>query len=213
MSLNEAIHAAIDARLESMDTLLPAVVERYDFTKRKADVKPEIKRPNTSGILVSLPVVVACPVWFPWGGQGSASSLTFPISKGNTGILFCAGRSIENWLAKGGDSDPGDPRKFDLSDGIFVPGIAPFSTSGPAEDNSSLVLRHGDVSLRFNGGRLTLGNSQAELLDIVERILLRLQTTVVPTAVGTYPLVYSGSPLGLEIANILLLLGFIKGDS
>lgn len=205
VSLNEAIRSAVDAMLSDIHTCLPGRVERFDWATRKASIKPLIQRAYLDGTPRPLPVIPGVPVMFPWGGDGS---LTYPIDKGHTGLLLFSERSADTWLMKGGDAAPGAPRKFDLTDGFFLPGLAPFSAAGPAEDGASLLLKFGVAKLRLNGGKIALGNASAELLDLIDQMLGALITTTVPTAVGTYPL---SSAVSGQLAAIRALLGLIKG--
>jgi hypothetical protein len=207
-TLIDAIEAAAQSLLNGMHTCLPGRVESYDHTTRKAAVKPLIKRPDLDSEAKPLPVIPAVPVIFPWAGQ---ASLTFPISKGDTGAIFFSERSLDTWLAKGGDVAPVSSRKFHLTDAIFIPGLAPFSVTGPAEDAASLLLKFGIMKIRMNGGKIAIGNAQAELLDILDQFLARIQTATVPTAVGTYPIVYGGAPIAAEITTLRALLNLIKG--
>jgi hypothetical protein len=205
-TLNEAIRAAAKSILEGMHTCLPGRVESYDWTTRKASIKPLIQRPDAvKGTTDPLPVIPGVPVVFPWAGD---ASLSYPLKKGHTGILWFSERAMEIWLARGGDAPPGDPRAFDITDGIFMAGLAPFNESGPAEDGASLLLKYGVVKLRMNNGRIAIGNAQAELLDLIDQLLGGLIATTVPTAVGTYPL---SSSISGQLAQIRVLLGLLKG--
>ncbi len=62
--------------------------------------------------------------------------------------------------------------------------------------------------MKMRGGKVAIGNSQAELLDIIEQMLTRLETATTITAVGTYPL--QPAVLG-QITQIKILLALIKG--
>lgn len=203
-TLTDAMRAVVDAALAEIHTCLPGRVESYDWATRKARIKPLIKRAYLDTKTEPLPIIPGVPVVFPWGGSGS---LSYPIEKGQTGILLFSERSLEVWLAKGGDAEPGDPRRFDLTDGFFIPGLAPFNTSGPAEADGELLLKFGIAKLRLRDGKVSIGNAQAELLDIVDQLLTKLISTTVPTAVGTYPL---SSAVSGEILAIKTLLAFIK---
>ncbi len=207
MNLNEAIHAAIDARLAGLNTCMPARVESYDAARRRADVKPLIKG-VIDGVAREIPVIPAVPVVFPWGGN---ASLKFPIDKGASGVVLFSQVSMERWLANG-SPEPISDRFNDLSDGIFLPGMAPFNVEEPAGDRNALVLKLGNVKVRLATG-VAIGTAQVELLDIINQILLALQTTTVATAVGTYPLIYSGAPIGIEVQRISALLAIIREAS
>lgn len=203
--LADVMREAIESALAEIHTCLPGRVESYDWETRKARIKPLIRRAYLDSKTAPLPIIPGVPVMFPWGGSGS---LSYPIEKGQTGILLFSERSLEVWLAKGGDAEPGDPRRFDITDGFFIPGLAPFNAPGPAEADGELLLKYGIAKLRLRDGKVSIGNAQAELLDIVDRLLDKLMITTVSTAVGTYPL---STAVSGEILAIKVLLAFIKG--
>lgn len=203
-TLNDAIRSAVDAVLSDVHTSIPGRVESFDWQTRKASVKPLIKRPYLDGVSKPLPVIPGVPTIFPWGG---GASLTYPIETGHTGLLIFSERSLDVWLTQGGDADPKDSRKFDLSDGFFIPGMAPFNTEGPAEDNSSLLLKFEGAKLRMNGGKVALGNGSAELLNLISQLL-----TVIQTGTNSGGPVVFAPPAGPgSIPDIAIKLALIAG--
>lgn len=203
---HDAIKAGFAQALRGLAVGMPGRIESYDSKKGKATIKPLIQEPDTAGALKPLKPITGVPVYMP---GGDSASLYLPVKKGDTGWLSFSHRSIEVWLTRGGDSPPGDPRIMDLSDAVFFPGLRPFSAGSFAEQADALVLKNsGGIKMKMRGGKVAIGNSQAELLDIIEQMLTRLETATTITAVGTYPL--QPAVLG-QITQIKFLLALIKG--
>jgi len=206
-SIATAVKNAINFNLNGLNTCLPGRIEKYDYTKQKAEVKPLIKKQYKDGTTEALPVIVNVPVVWPRGGGGS---LTFPLNSGDGVLLVFSQRSLDTWLSKGGDSAPGDPRKFDLSDAIAIPGLFPFSESGDAEDNTNCLLTFSGGKLKIdNTGKVALGNASQELLDLFDQLIDALIVSVTATALGPQLLSKSIDTTFAQIKAKLLL---IKGS-
>ncbi len=143
-SLADILLQAIENHMLDVHTAIPAVVVSYDATKQRVSVQPLIKqarRDQTDERVVDeLPVITDVPVEFPGSG---AFSITWPIKKGDTGMLqFCEG-SIDKWKTRGGVVDPNDDRRFNLSDAVFHPGVRSFKSPIPSAGvhASAMVVR------------------------------------------------------------------------
>ena len=111
----------------SLWTALPGRVQSFDGSKQSADIEPLIhdtwEAEDGTNQTGPLPVIPSVPVCFPGSG---AFRVTFPVAKGDTGLLIFCSRSIDRWLSEGGSVDPQDDRTHDLSDAIFIPGLRDF---------------------------------------------------------------------------------------
>lgn len=182
----------------AMRVQIPCKVLEYDETQQRVTIQPLIL---FSRLDVNdkrdpyLPEPIAgVPVAFFSGGD---FSLTFPIAVGQQGMALFADRSLDEWLATGNDNiTPADPRRFDINDAVFFPGVVSFATPIPSAgiDSGAMVLRAPRIELRESGPTdfVTLeAKVQAEL----SKILTLLQTwTVVPADGG----------LALKTAALLL---------
>lgn len=208
MRLHDAIRAAILAHLRGVHTGLPGRLEKYDFKTGKAQVKPLIQEPDASGALRALPIISGVPVIMP-GGDGAA--LYLPPTIGDTGWLAFSQRSMELWLDRGGDADPGDPRILDMTDAVFFLGLRPFNAGSLAEEEGAAVLRNGTAKLKLMDGRVALGNKQAELLDLFDQLLTKIQTMTTTNAVVGSP--SAVNPISIaDFAAIQAKLALIKGS-
>jgi hypothetical protein len=120
---------------------IPGVVTSYDATKQLADVSPQVSEPFEleDGTVEQrrLPVVPSVPVMFP---GASGFRITYPIEKGDTGLLIFCDRSIDAWLARGGHTAPTDARRHHLSDAVFVPGLHPSNAPWTGADANVITI-------------------------------------------------------------------------
>ena len=192
--------AVLQAQLRrSLWTALPGRVQSFDGSKQSADIEPLIHdtweaedRTNQTG---PLPVIPSVPVCFPGSG---AFRVTFPVAKGDTGlIIFCA-RSIDRWLSEGGSVDPQDDRTHDLSDAVFVPGLTDFAHPiDPYKDDRMTVGKVGGTQIHLKPSGTQIGTDDASQLDWVPiGTPLKTFLTNLLTALNTLNLPVSGATAG-----------------
>lgn len=217
VTLNDAISLANQYALSGIHTALPGAIISYDYTVQKATIQPLLNKVWSDGTTMAMPVLENVPVIFPRSG---GASLTFPVLEGDTCLLLFIERSIDLWLTTGGQVNPDDPRKFDLSDAIAIMGLSPFSTSSPAQNNSDLLLTYAGSIVRIKesgavvvetSSTVAIGTETTELLNILSQLLVLLQgasTVVVPSTP------FTGSLNPVFVASVLSLqtqLDAIKG--
>lgn len=191
VTLTDAIRQAILYQLNNVNTALPASIIDYDYTLQKASVQPLLNKVWTDGTSTPYPVLNNVPVIFPRAG---GASLTFPVVQGDTCLLLFIQRSTDLWLTQGGQVNPDDPRKFDLSDAVAIMGLFPFTETSASTNNTDVLLSYAGSSIRIaaNGditintaGKVAIGNSTTELLSIVSQLMVLLQgATVMGTSFG-----------------------------
>lgn len=147
-SLSQPLLRALDRLSSELRVSLPARVESYDHTTQRASVKPVLRRSYRDGEVDDMPVIPDVPVVFPRSG---GASLTMPVQRGDGVLLVFEDRSIDKWLAEGGDVTPDDPRKHDLSDAVAVPGLYSFADASPAENNEDTLLQYAGSAIRLKG--------------------------------------------------------------
>jgi len=191
VSMTDAVRQAILYQLGNIHTAMPAAIISYDHTKQKAVVQPLLNKVWTDGTVSPYKPLENVPVIFPRAG---GASLTFPVFEGDTCLLVFIERSTDLWLTVGGQVSPDDNRKFDLSDGVAIMGLFPFSENSMSDNNQDVLLTYEGSSLRIkqNGdivintsGKVAIGNSTTEVLDILSQLLADLQgATVMGAALG-----------------------------
>jgi len=163
---------AANEAVSDIHTTMPARIESYDHTQQRASVQPLIKKQYRDGQEVSMPIIDRVPVVFPRSG---GASLTFPVKAGDNVLLVFSERSMEKWLQDGGEQNPEDPRKFDLTDAIALPGLNPFNLASASTTNKDVELVYNGFRLVVNDdNRFAIGNAQEELLTLLTELLMTL---------------------------------------
>jgi hypothetical protein len=183
-SLDWVIFQAIQTALADVHTWLPAKIVAVRQSGY-VDVQPLLKRKYTDGNLVDLPVIQNIPVECPRGANWVFKP---PYAVGDTGrAIFCE-RSLDAWKSgDGGAVDPNDPRRFDLSDAVFSPGLYPSSKPVDA-DPEDMVLNNGGATITLEpGGKFLIANEENELLAVLAGLVDTLVNAKVLTGIGPQP--------------------------
>ena len=148
--LSTVIEAAIKYHLGELNTSIPARILKYDETKQEAEVQPLIKRRYKDGRVISRAPITGVPVIFPAAGGGI---ITFPVKVGDTVLLVFSQRSIDRWVrSEGGEVDPLDNRKHDISDAMAIPGLFTLNQALQSDpDNVIIKFSGASISLTPNG--------------------------------------------------------------
>ena len=160
---------AITGRQAMIWTALPGIVSKFDPQALTCEIQPAIQgkivREDGSIDVVTLPLLLDCPVVFPHAG---GCSLTFPVAPGDEVLVVFASRGIDFWWAYGGVQPPAEVRMHDLSDGFAIPG--PWSQAKRLQNvsTSRVELRSDDrgalISIQPNSHEVTIettGNLKA----------------------------------------------------
>lgn len=191
--------------LNSVHTCLPGIVKSFDPTTNKAVIQPALNKAYVSGPM-EMPVLESVPVMFP-------KNMFFPIVPGDYVLLLFAERSIDLWLSVGGQVTPDDPRKFNLSDAIAIPGLVPFTGDFSVNNGEDYSISFGgsSISIKPNGdimiktaNKVAIGNTTTEVLDILSQTLDLLATSI--TASPGSPFIFSPQWQALKVQ-----LDLIKG--
>lgn len=206
-SLIDVLNNAIEKRLCELHTAMPGIISSYDPKTNLAVVKPALKRKYIDEpVAIDLPLISNVPVAFPRLGD---AHLRLPVTAGDEGMIIFQERSIDLWLEMGATVDPDDPRKFQLSDGVFYPGLS--SKKKPMDskaDPKSVELKNklGFIEI-LPSGKFKLGNGTQELFDLNVRLIKALNRVFTATGIGPQLLV---DPLG-DLPNLIAEYEALKG--
>ena len=212
-TMTDAMRQAVLFQLYDVHTALPGQIVSYDYTTQKAVIQPCLKKSYLDGTTQEMPILNNVPVIFPRAGE---ASLTFPVVPGDTCLLLFIERSTDLWKSVGGVVAPNDPRKFDLSDAVAIMGLMPFTENSLSDNNEDVLLTYKGSNIRIKASgdiqietasKVAIGNTSAEVLDIVSSIL-GILTTSVTTAPGSP--IFQG--LGPTYATLKFALDSIKGS-
>ncbi len=177
MTPSEILFDCINNVISNVHTAMPGIIVEYDHTTSSAKVQPVLNKNYTSGEM-PLPILEKVPVMFASGG--SNFNITFPINIGDYVLLIFCERSIDLWKSVGGQVTPTDPRKFNLSDAIAIPGLQPFTGNFSNNNNEDFVISFAgsEVRIKANGNvivktsaKLAIGSTATEILDLLSALI------------------------------------------
>lgn len=185
LSFSQLLTNAFQAQLIDVHTAIPAKIVSYD--EGKATVQILIKK-KINGELILLPPITDVPVLQPRSNGGEAF-ISMPVIKGDTGMLVFQERSIDKWLVKGGEVDPKDGRKFDLSDAVFILGLYDHSKPLKYNEKNALEVKNKLASMILHpDGKIEFKGASEDLISIVASVIDNLISAKVVTALGLSPL-------------------------
>jgi hypothetical protein len=122
MPFDTAIRLIFESLLSGVHTAFPAKVEAFDSVTMRCDIQPCLKKKYAGEDPINAPKITDVPVMYPSIGN---FMVVGPVQVGSYGLAICSERAIDTWHTQGGIVDPGDPRKFEITDAIFIPGLFP----------------------------------------------------------------------------------------
>lgn len=212
-SLAEAFDVVFDSKVSNIHTQIPGKIVKYDYKKQKAEVQPLIKKRYLDGTVESFPILVNVPIML---NRTKNSGVLLPIKPGDGVLIEFCERSLENWYLSGAEVEPGDPRKFDLSDSVGIVGLFSFKDDSPAENNEDFVLFLGDQKITIKpDGDIQLGSGSLKKLiteefkDMFNNHLHYYNDNILgtPTPTLTSPpcgLAGTGAPVSVGLPSIAL---------
>lgn len=152
----EVLEQAMDGKLSSVWTALPALVVSFDASKRtcvaQATIQMQFCDEKKVTRWVTLPVISDAPVQFPGGG---GFVMTFPLKAGDEGILVFAARCIDHWWERGQVQQQAEVRMHDLSDAFFIPTVRSVPNVEAGISTTDVQLRNAagssHVAIKANG--------------------------------------------------------------
>lgn len=165
-TLAETMRQSIENLLVDIHTALPARVESFDGQKSMVSVQPLLKRKfRTETDAINLPIISNVPVIFP---RTANAFIKMPIAKGDQGLIVFSERSLDKWLDSGGESiSPDDPRKFDLSDAVFLPGLYTYTqTSIDPASNILIYNNKTQITIKPDGETIIDNTDAAALITL-----------------------------------------------
>lgn len=158
---DDIIKTMIDSYMENVHTCIPGTIQSFDAKKNRVSVKPSIKK-KIGNKTISYPIINEVPIQYP---RSKDAAITFPITKGDGCIILFSETSMENYFnSLNNEVEPGDSRKFSLSDAICIPGISPFTTPGQIGDGKSLKIVYKGKTIILNDAGITIDNGLYKIL-------------------------------------------------
>lgn len=191
--LIDALNQVTEQKLAEINTNMPGEIISYDAERNKAIVRPIMPKRLAGDDALPPPQIVEVPVVWPASNGGSAS-FTMPLQPGDGGMLAVQQRSTENWRS-GNNGVPDDPRQFDLSDAVFIPGLSNQSTVAHAQD---VVMKFNETEIRIKpDNTIIVGNGGGSItIDSAGRMTLKALTITIDTPSRNFVLENHSHPQG-----------------
>lgn len=208
--LEELLDLVVELAVDRIRGSEIGVVTGYDATTQVVTVQPVIKRATLNEAGERQPrlttPVEAILAWFPRGG---GSGLTFPIKRGDYGILLYSSVAIDLWKHVGGLVDPRDDRRHDLQDAVFIPGMHDLGhvpTSAPADAVVLHAAAGVEVRLASSSAseKSVLGSTYRTAEDELFGVLKTTATALVTYATAIKPI---ADPSNAATPDLLTALG------
>lgn len=156
-----AVQAGLDGRQAEIWTALPAIVQSFNAEKVTIEAQPTIqigiRQPDGTIVNTTMPLCVDCPVMFPGAGE---FLFTFPVTKGDEGLLVFSSRCIDLWWQNGGIAKQAELRMHDLSDGFFFP------TSGLSQPKVPANVSTTSAQMRTKDGTSYIELAPAGVINV-----------------------------------------------
>ena len=133
VTLEQVLDAALEARISSMWSALPARVLSWS-TNGTCSVQPFPAMVQDDETM-PLPSLSGVPVAYPAGAGGS---ITYPLEAGDYVLLIFSSSPLAAWRNNGNEGDPGETRRFDLSDAWCIP-LA--SKTAPTSSTDRVIVK------------------------------------------------------------------------
>ena len=153
VTIEDVLKTATERGLMNVHTALPGRVVSFNPEQSTVVVEPMINAVMQDGTQLEITPLADVPVQFPMGGE---FVLTFPISKGDEGLLVFNERCIDGWWATGNKSAPLDNRMHDYSDANFIAGVSsrPRVVKNIFMDGASLRTKDDETHIRLTHGTI-----------------------------------------------------------
>lgn len=215
LTLAEIVDQAINTYLSGVHTCMPGIIVDYQPAKKTATVQPTVKLKYKSDEIVSMPLISSVPVIFP---GSSDAVIHFPLAKGDGVLIVFSETSLENWIAAAsGEVEPGDDRRYNLTDAFCIPGLFPPKNGGKTVTGTGMEIlyKNNKINLTDSGIIELNGNTKqfvtwTELNTALQVFLGLLMAHVHTCTAPGSPSSPPTSPITLDIAaakSIKVVLG------
>jgi hypothetical protein len=180
--LAEVIRLAMDRSNAKVRTAFPAKVTAFNPDNGPtASVQPAVQGAFwdvdlEEPVFFEFPEITNCPVHYPAGG---GFQITYPLEPGDDCLVLVAERSIDEWMGTGNASNtPRMLRRFDLSDAIVIPGLAPSARPLTGVDHDALNIGQDETGLRLSigNGAFEISTPAVAFVDSVTSLIAELES-------------------------------------
>lgn len=188
-TLSKVIEDAIEARLSTVYTMIPGEVITVDVPAGKCSVRPLLKKKLGDQTVVDQPIISNVAIANYRAGE---AFISLPVKVGDYVELRFSQRSLDIWLDIGGNIDPQDGRKFNISDCIAYPGMYPFNDPPSGATANDIVIKNEAATLIVKPDALELyGNGDA--IALASKVMTELNKIKTAFDSHGHPYTWTGS--------------------
>lgn len=143
---------------ENINTCIPGIIERQDGPYR-AVVVPAINRKYSDGTILKYKPIANVPIIYQ---RTAKAAIRLPkLQKGDTVLLIFTQKALDTWLSSddGAQCQVDDPRRFDITDAICLPGLYPFKVDTPEPESLD------NLEIIFNDSKILINPDNEIILD------------------------------------------------
>lgn len=152
---------------EGLRVAMPARIEAYNPLTSIADVLVAIPQLRGDGSTLDTPIIAEVPVLWMRGGD---SSITFPLNRGDQGLVIFCDYDIAKWATALDESAPQSLRRHNLTDAVFLPqthGLKPSSMAGISIKNGVTEVLVTPTGVTVTAGEATINAPTISLTGAV----------------------------------------------
>ncbi|MDR3244666.1 MAG: hypothetical protein LBT79_07960 [Elusimicrobiota bacterium] len=140
------------------------VGEIISFDAGTQTAKIEIKmKAVRNDKLQDYPILVDCPIVVLSGGKGY---LTFPVSAGDSCLVFFNDRDLDNWFVSGQSQAPNSVRKHSFSDAMAIVGIRHKGNAIGGYATDGIDIKYEATLISLKKGEITINNGAGTTIKV-----------------------------------------------
>ncbi len=190
IELIQAIQKGSANQTDKASFCLPAIVDSFDTATQSVNVKLAVnEKQNQTGDYFDNNSLIMPDIRVLFPASSNNSFLSFPIKKGDTGVLIACDCDIENFLTGDGSiTNAVSERRHDLSDCFFIPGFFPDSKTITADANN-IILKNNNMTITLDPtGKISISGATDDLIALIYTAIDELSKCTVATMLGPQPL-------------------------
>ena len=153
-TMTSALDAHFENRIKNLNFSLPAIIQTYTATTKRATVQPALDTLFADGKSRPKPLLANVPVIQPSGG---GYTVNFPHAKGDAVMLLVSQRGIAKFKENYKQALPSRISFFSLIDAVAIPGFGGRNITPAVAGGVSLQSEDGRNHISISGGNLTIG--------------------------------------------------------
>jgi len=190
IELIQAIKKGSEVQTDKASFCIPAIVDFFDAATQSVNVKIAVnEKQNQTGEFFDNNTLILPEIRVLFPASSKNAFISFPLKKGDTGVLFTCDCDIENFLAGDGSiTDAVSERRHDLTDSFFVPGFFPDSKTA-ACDSNNVIIKNNNMTITLEpSGKISISGATDDVIALVYTAVDELAKCTVATMLGSQPL-------------------------